>query len=475
MPTTQPFTHTGRARRDSGQGFGARPGRPSSSRILSETAHDLRSPLSSVRETIRLVADGDLGPVNEVQQQCLIDAISVCDSMERLVTDMLQLERLQSGQSRAVREWIDLQPLCHNVSAALESVLRLRNITIIWDGITQTTPQVFGDADKIGRLLSNLICNAARETAERQSVRIRASRSQDGLSLKLCVIDSGRGMYLDAWKSVAQRGTSERNSEGLGLSICRQFASAHHSTLTILSRVGVGTEISFELPIGGATSVATFWTQWRSQQRERVTPRRRTDLPDEFDNGLGHHRTFTLPDSQLLLLHHEGPPPKNNHSAILFSVSTGAAVSSKAVQAFNERLQRDQRAFDLVYRVSDRRWVVAWDSTIEEADERMEALSIPDSDFEDSALRLTWSSLRTLNLATSTAAVVLADAMTREALYEREAVGLLDDDMSNDGGTNFAPSPIPAERLQAELSHLSSRLGCQSKTLNRLSRARKQL
>jgi len=181
-----------------------------------------------------------------------------------------------------------------------------------------------------------------------------------------------------------------------------------------------------------------------------------------------------LPDSQLLLLHHEGPPPKNNHSAILFSVSAGAAVSSKAVQAFNERLQRDQRAFDLVYRVSDRRWVVAWDSTIEEADERMEALSIPDSDFEDSALRLTWSSLRTLNLATSTAAVVLADAMTREALYEREAVGLLDDDMSNDGGTNFAPSPIPAERLQAELSHLSSRLGRQSKTLNRLSRARKQ-
>ena len=472
MLTIQEQARPSRSRYRPGEDIVGRPARISASRILSETAHDLRSPLSSVRETIRLVAGGNLGTVSDLQQQCLVDAIGICDSMERLVTDMLQLERLQSGQSRAVRTWFDLLSVCHHVAATLEPALRLRHITIIWDGISSTTPRVFGDADKVGRLLSNLITNAARETAERQAVRVRASEAQDGQALQLCVIDAGRGMDLETWKRVAQRGVSDSNSEGLGFSICRQFASAHHSPLVIFSRLGVGTEISFELPIGGATSVATIWTQWRSQQREKTTPRRRLEPEVECENGLGHHRSFTLPDSQLLMLHHDGPPPKNIGYALLFCVAVGAAVSSKTVEAFNERLQRDQRAFDLVYRVSDRRWVVAWDCTAEEAKERMEILSVADITSHDSALRLTWSPARVLDLSSSSAAIVLADALTREALYEREPVGFFDDDMSSDGGTNFSPSPIPAERLQAELSHLASRLGQQTEKLNRSSRGR---
>lgn len=470
MPITCPTIQISRTPCGVTEGLAGKPSRLAVSRILSETAHDLRSPLTSVRETIRLVANGDLGSVNDSQQQCLVDAIDVCDSMERLVADMLQLERLQLGRMRATRAWFDLEPICYSVSASLDSLLRQRRVSIRWDGIESHSPRVFGDADKVSRMLCNLVSNAVHETPEHQHVLIRAQQMNDGQTLKVCVIDSGRGMDLQAWSRSTQRGVSDRDSEGLGLSICRQLASAHHSALTILSRLGQGTEIGFELPTGGATSVATHWTQWRLQQHKRIVPRHRADTSrdaavDAID--AEQPRIFTVPDAQLLMLHHEGPPPQHSDVAAVLTVSVGATVSSAAVEAFDKRLQCDQRAFDLVYRVNERRWVVVWDANQVEARERMESLELVAADPEHGNLRLTWSPPRVLNLTTSSAAILLADTLTREALHEREPVGMVDDDMAFDGGTGFAPSPIPSERLRAELMHLAARLGRQSQWLNR--------
>ncbi len=440
----------------------ARPSRLATTRILSETAHDLRSPLTSVRESIRLVAEGELGAVTESQFHCLADAIEVCDSMERLVADMLEIERLEAGRSRAIRSWFDLLPVCHSVSNAVSSTLRPRNITILWDGIEASTPRVFGDPEKIRRLLSNLITNAARETAEHHQVLIRAQRIHEGHTLRLSVIDSGRGMNVEDWNRAAVRGVSHHNSEGLGLAICRQLASAHHSVLTIVSRLEIGTEVSFELPVCGATSVATQWTQWRGQQSFKTKPRR-ADGDSETVIGMGQLRTIKADDSEIILLHHEGPPPIHANTCSLLTAVVGAAVSSKAVQSFDEILQRDQRAYDLTYRAADRRWVVLWDANREEAIERAEMLSL--REVEGERLRVTWSEPRTVKLNTSQATVVIADAFTREALIDREPAGLVDDDMSLDGGTTFAQSAIPSQRLQAELVHLASRIGQQSKKL----------
>ena len=424
---------------------------------------------------MRLVASGDLGAVNDTQSQCLVDAIDLCDSMERLIGDMLQVDRLNSGRAKIIRSWFDLEPLCHQVTRSLASQLRLRNISIVWDGIEPSTPRVFGDADKIARLLSNLISNAARETAEHQSVLIRAFQIHNGETLRIMVVDSGRGLSLDAWDRLTRRGISGSGGEGLGITICRQIAALHHSPLTIMSRLGKGTEISFDLPCGSAAAVASHWTQWRSQQRSRIQPRRVADSGDgtmTTMSGLGFHRSFALPDTHLLMLNHDGVPPQNDTVASILSVEVGATVPTKSVQAFNERLQHDQRAFDLIYQVSERRWVVIWDSTLAEATDRAEALSNEESDADGMELRLSWSKPRKLDLATHSAAVMLADTLTRESLSDREPIArLLDDDMSIDGATSFSPSTIPAERLRLEINHLAKRLKRQSEIFTRQARA----
>ncbi len=435
------------------------------SRILSETAHDLRSPLASVRESIRVVADGAIGPINEMQFQVLIDAVDVCDSMQRLVADMLQLERLEAGRARATRSWFDLLPLRHSVNTTLAATLRARHISIIWDGIETATPRVFGDPDKICRLLTNLISNAARETAEHRHVMVRAKTNQDGDTLRLSVIDSGRGMNPQEWIAVADRGVSQTGGEGLGLSICRQLASAHHSALTILSRVGTGTEISFELPIGGAVAVANHWTRWRSQHSIKITPRRRTGDQADTQAGAGAIRSFALDDSELSLMHYEGPPPRHPATCVLMSVTAGAALQGKAIATFDERLHRDQLAYDLVYRIAERRWVVVWDANEDEAIERAERLSTPDREL--GVLRVNWSTPRVVRLDNHQATTTIADTLTREALTEREPVGMIDDDMIGEGKTKFAPSAVPAQRLQAELAYLAGKAGLQSKSFLR--------
>jgi len=448
-----------------------RPSRLAASRIISETAHDLRSPLTSVRESIRLVANGDLGEINSDQTACLVAAIDVCDSMDRLVSDMLQLERLQAGRSRPRRSWFSLETIRQTVTSSLDSLLRPRQISIVWIGFEASASLVFGDADKIARLLSNLISNAAREIGERQSLFARAILSTDQQSMIVSVIDSGQGLKAADWARVFQRGTSDSGSEGLGLAICRQLTAAHFSPLTILSRVGRGTEVSFELPVAGATAVANQWSHWRSLQRERVTPRRVTRI--DYDSALmkDPHRVFEDGETRLLMFHNDGPLPQVPATSMILTVSAGAAVARKAVEAFDDKLQRDQRSFDFVYRASERRWVVVWDLLHEDVADRIDSLSGSHGDSDDGILRLTWSDARPLAVGTRQTATVLVDTITRESLCEREPIGFYDDDMSLDGSNDFSRSLVPEERLREELSRLSVRLSTRSEQLHRQARS----
>ncbi len=75
---------------------------------MSETAHDIRSPLTTIRESVRLVHDGDLGAVNDDQKSCLAAAIDQCNCLDQMVGEMVQVERLRTGLPRARRSWVSL-------------------------------------------------------------------------------------------------------------------------------------------------------------------------------------------------------------------------------------------------------------------------------------------------------------------------------------------------------------------------------
>ena len=121
------------------------------------------------------------------------------------------------------------------------------------------------------RLIVNLATNSIRASSAGSPVLIRLQSAKSGESIIWSVIDQGAGIAASDLSRIAERQVSMGGGEGLGISICRQLAALHFSTLGIRSRQDVGTQVSFTTATGGPSSVAEHWARWRISHRD---PRR---------------------------------------------------------------------------------------------------------------------------------------------------------------------------------------------------------
>lgn len=207
-------------------------------RLISETAHDLRSPLTAVRESIRLVRDGDLGPINDDQQFCLESAVNQCGCIEQMVGEMVQLERLRTGTPRVCRQTVSVTDVRAAVDNTLSPWAVPRDISILWDGADDPNMKVFADPAMLRRLVVNLATNAIRASGEGGFVLMRVARIRHGETIRWSVVDRGRGISEKEMLRITDRDVSYAGGEGLGLAISRQLAALHFSPLKIRSRLG---------------------------------------------------------------------------------------------------------------------------------------------------------------------------------------------------------------------------------------------
>ena len=218
-------------------------------RLLSETAHDLVSSITTIRESVRLVREGDLGMINEEQALCLSAAMDQCDCMNQMVGEMVQLERLRTGVPRVHRKWYPAM----NVRAAVDETLRPwalpRNITVIWDGADNPNLSVFVDPSMLRRLIVNLVANSIRATADGECVLVRLQPIRGGDAIEWSIVDQGSGISEANLQRIAAKQNTSEESEGLGMTICRQLAALHFSTLKIRSR-GTGYRVEVGYRVG---------------------------------------------------------------------------------------------------------------------------------------------------------------------------------------------------------------------------------
>lgn len=481
-PSNARVDRPGRPRRDSAAEAG-RPGRRELTshqlavRLLSETAHDLRTPLSTVRESVRLVRDGEAGEVNADQQRLLDAALTQCDCAAQMVDDMAQLERLQTGLPRVRRRWIAVRDVRQAVDETLQPWAAPRQVPVLWDGAEDPTQLTFADAEMLRRLVGNLLTNAVRATRRGQAVLVRLERVRGGEAIRWSVIDQGAGIEQGRLKHLIRRQFSGGGGEGLGLSICRQFASLHFSALTLRSRVGVGTEVAFETPACGPTSVAESWTRWRLAERDRrkALIRRRVEAApaatgspvmtervsagDPLISETVHSRID--PPAATVEVTHDGPPPRCRDQVLAGTVSLGAATNRATAEAVDELLQNQQRMYDLVYRVASHRWVWLLDTPPAEVGERLE--EIRDRAVERiGGARLSWTDPVPVPIDRRRLGPRVSDLLVREALSASTLRGKTDTNEVRMGTAPVEHSPIAAERLDQEVRRLSGRLSRQS-------------
>ena len=222
------------------------------SALLSSVSHDLRTPLAVISGASgALLAEGD-GLDAESRRQMLRSIHEEADRLARLVRNLLDMTRLESGALVPRREW---QPLEEIVGSALRSLgARLADHPVT-TRLAADLPMLLVDGVLVEQVLINLLENAARHTPPPTPIEVsaRAERSGGGTDVIVEVADSGPGIPPEVLPRIFEkffRGPGASGT-GLGLAISRAIVEAHGGRIEAADREGGGTVFRFRLPVVG--------------------------------------------------------------------------------------------------------------------------------------------------------------------------------------------------------------------------------
>jgi two-component system sensor histidine kinase/response regulator len=208
--------------------------------------HDLRSPLTSVVGYLRLLEMSD-EPLSPSGRECVEIARSSADLVVRMVSTLLDVSRMESGEMRLQPKECDLMGLTRDVMAKL-NVLSGRH-TLDLNGPDQPV-RVTADADLILRVIYNLLANAVKFTPDSGDIRVAIEQVENGV--RFSVRDNGPGIPPEyhgrIFEKFGQVDAQRRDSTGLGLTFCKLAVESHGGRIGVASRAGEGSTFWFELP-----------------------------------------------------------------------------------------------------------------------------------------------------------------------------------------------------------------------------------
>jgi len=205
--------------------------------FISTVSHELRTPLTSIRGALGLLNSGVLGKVDEKAANLLRIASTNTDRLVRLINDILDLERMDSGRAPLHVRRCSLHDLVLQSVDTMSSLAEAVNVRLIVVPPPSGEVLAFdGDPDRMQQVLCNLLSNAIKFSPAGASVRILTGI--DGGNLVLRVEDAGRGVPADKLESIFDRfqqvepsDARQKGGTGLGLAICRSIVSQHAGTI----------------------------------------------------------------------------------------------------------------------------------------------------------------------------------------------------------------------------------------------------
>ncbi|MFV1859222.1 MAG: sensor histidine kinase [Anaerolineales bacterium] len=218
--------------------------------LIGDVAHELRTPLSTIKGSMEGLIDGVVQPSPEVYHQIYLEA----DRLQRLVTDLQELSRVEAGAYRLELKTIDLEDLIDGVIARLQGQFDEKGVKLEKE-LEGPLPQVAVDEDRMGQVLLNLVGNALQFTPPGGRVRIVGERFADRAQIR--VEDTGIGIpreylprvftrFYRVEKSRARAG----GGSGIGLTIAKHWVEAHGGSLRADSPgADGGSTFTIDLPL----------------------------------------------------------------------------------------------------------------------------------------------------------------------------------------------------------------------------------
>lgn len=218
--------------------------------FISVVSHELRTPLTSIRGSLGLLATGVYNNKPEKARRMIEIALTDSERLCRLVNDILDLERLESGRVTLVKEMYDLATLLQRSAEAMQASADAAQVTL---NVVPTTIQVWAAPDSIIQTLTNLISNAIKFSLPNSTITISTEPYPDWVTIS--VHDQGRGIPTDKLESIFGRfqqveagDAGQKGGTGLGLAICKTIIQQHGGRIWVESEVGSGSTFYFTLP-----------------------------------------------------------------------------------------------------------------------------------------------------------------------------------------------------------------------------------
>lgn len=223
--------------------------------FVAQATHELRTPLTNMRLYVEQLIDDDLSPkergtaLNVINQEI--------SRLDRIVGDMLSIAEIQAGGLHAKSGEVRVHQLFEQIERDYAESARQKNLRLEFD-LPPKFPTIFGDREKIGIVLHNLLGNAVKYTPDGGAVRVVVHEEGDRLVTE--VTDTGIGIGEEDIGRIFERFVRANDARvasttgtGLGLALARDIARLHNGDITVTSQRDVGSTFSFWLPISTGT------------------------------------------------------------------------------------------------------------------------------------------------------------------------------------------------------------------------------
>jgi signal transduction histidine kinase len=235
--------------------------------VYHSVSHELKTPLTAVREFVALVLDGVGGPAPSMGQRTFLEhALDGCDQMNHHLNDLIDSSRLDTGKLRLKVQPTQASRVIEFALASIRAAARAKNLTLE-SFVSDELPLVLADPLRLSQILGNLLGNAVKFTEAGGLIVLSAGVAADRADeVEFKISDNGCGVapehisqIFDRLFQVSSAGDELMGSGlGLGLSIARHLVNLQGGELTVESTLGAGSVFRFRLPLVDAAVAAAI-------------------------------------------------------------------------------------------------------------------------------------------------------------------------------------------------------------------------
>lgn len=242
------------------------------SEFISIVSHELKTPLTSIKNSLDIVSSGKTGETTESMTKFLNMAKRNVRKLSRIINDLLDMSKIEAGKMDYNFEVGSVTPVIEDVTQSLSQIALQKDLKLNVR-TAGDLKNVYADMDRIEQVLTNLVSNAIKFTADKGTISITAKmvnaedittedcfapqiEKLDGEYVQICVSDQGIGIekedlihVFDKFEQIENSLSREVGGSGLGLAIAKQLITAHNGAIWCDSVINKGSSFYFVLPV----------------------------------------------------------------------------------------------------------------------------------------------------------------------------------------------------------------------------------